>query len=134
MASVKKEKTKMELIEELENKVEDLKQKITELREECKPEPKLVATDAVFKDGHREKIVYCEKFDGGYQFATESGCYATYEVNNEIADALYRGRRRCIPHINFVRISASMRSYWLDVVEFNEHVVDIDRIEFKLEE
>lgn len=51
------------------------KKKIKRIPPDTKKEWK--PTDAVFKDGHREKIFYCSGHDGHFiHFATESGVYA----------------------------------------------------------
>lgn len=51
------------------------KKKIKRIPPDTKKEWK--ATDAVFKDGHRESIFYCSGHDGHFiHFATESGVYA----------------------------------------------------------
>lgn len=88
------------------------------------------ATVAVFKDGHKEKITYCDvKHEDLAQFATETGSYV-YHASNESVTLFSNSK----PTLNIKKPHAFYKIEVVDtccnlVLKYVE--IDIDHIEFE---
>lgn len=118
-----------EKLDEVKKNIEQFKIELERFRES------LVPTDAVFKDGHREKVVYFKQIDTkSFEFATTQGMYAFCETDPMVAYSFDNRSTFRYPMRFFYKLEVIADPEACGHLTTRYITVDIDRVEFEIKE